>query len=224
MQYILHTKIMLKNTTIKTPPSEITLYIKTLLFGLSIFGLFYGYTSWLAIPGVLNKSAADTAVFLMGASMLLSGICYFWNIFDPLIRFRKHLGLIGFAFGIAHLALSFSALQSLLKVETWQKGLMWPALTGLLAMMIFTVMALVSNSRTARLLGGKWWRRVLRTGYLALILVLVHVVLLKSGRWMTWYQNGMETLPSLSLLISIFMMVVILMRVALWLELKRKQQ
>jgi DMSO/TMAO reductase YedYZ heme-binding membrane subunit len=207
-----------KNTT-----SEGILYLKTTIFGLVIYSLFYAYTNWLSIPGAVNKSVADVSIFLMGLSMLLSGVCYFWNIFDPLIRYRKYLGLIGFAFGLVHIALSFSALQAVLKVETWQKGLMWPAFTGLLAAVIFTVMALVSNNRMAIFLGGKLWRYVLRTGYLAVILVAAHVVLLKSARWLTWYNEGMKTLPSLSLLISIFMVVVVLMRVALWVALKRKK-
>lgn len=210
------------NSKYKTPPSEKSLYLKTTVFSLAIFGLFYAYTSWLAIPGVLNKSVADASIFLMGLSMLLSGICYFWNVFDPLIRYRKHLGLIGFAFGVVHIVLSFSTLQNLLKVETWEKGAMWPAFTGLLATVIFTVMALISNSRMAMLLGGKWWRYLLRTGYVAVILVWLHVVLLKSARWITWYEGGMKTLPSLSLLISIFMVIVIVMRIALWIALKRK--
>lgn len=207
----------------KPPPSEKSLYIKTLIFGLAVFGLFYGYMALLGIPGTLNKSTADTAIFLMGASMLLSGICYFWNVFDPLIRYRKYLGLIGFAFGLVHIALSYSALLSLFKVETWQNGMMWPAFNGLLAIIIFTVMALISNSHMARLLGGKIWRYILRTGYLAVIFVWVHIVLLKSDRWLSWYQGGMKTLPSLSLIITIFIIIVLLMRVALWLALIRKK-
>lgn len=209
---------------IKTPLSEKTLYFRTLLFSLVVFGVFYGYTAWLGIPGVLNKSTADTAIFLIGLSMILSGLCYFWNIFDPLIRYRKHLGLVGFAFAVVHVALSYPALLSLFNVETWQNGIMWPAFTGLLAMIIFTIMALISNSYMARLLGGKKWRYVLRAGYIAIILVWLHVVLLKSGRWVTWYQGGMETLPSLSLLVSIFMVIVVLMRVALWFALKRRSR
>jgi DMSO/TMAO reductase YedYZ heme-binding membrane subunit len=199
------------------------MYLKVTGFGLLIFGLFYSYTAWLAIPGTLNKTVADTAIFLIGLSMLLSSLCYFWNIFDPLIRYRKHLGLIGFAFGLLHIGLSFPALQSLFLSETWEKNAMWPALTGLLATLIFAAMALISNSRMAILLGGKWWRYILRTGYIAVILVWLHVVLLKSSRWLTWYEEGMKTLPSLSLLISLFMLWVIAMRIALWLALRKKK-
>jgi DMSO/TMAO reductase YedYZ heme-binding membrane subunit len=212
------------NLVIKKPPSETTLYIRVLIFSLIMFAAFYGYTSWMKIPNVLNKAAADTAIVLMGLSMILSGVCYFWNFFDSMIRYRKQLGLIGWAFGLAHVILSFSALQALLKPESWAKGIIWPAFTGVIATIIFTIMALISNNLMARSLGGKWWRFILRTGYIAIIFVFAHVVLLKSVRWITWYQGGMKTLPSLSLLVSIFMVLVLLMRIALWISLHNKSK
>ncbi len=210
-------------TPIATKPlSGTSLYLRVMLFSIVVFGAGYAYTAWLGTPSVLNKTAADTSIIVMGLSMLLSSICYFWNSFDSLIRYRKHLGLVGFAFACAHMVLSFPAFQALFRPEVWQKGLMWPALTGTLAMVIFTVMALVSNTKMAMLLGGKTWRRILRTGYVAVLFVLAHVVILKSARWITWYENGMQTAPALSLLVSGFMVVVILMRIALWLATRNK--
>lgn len=204
------------------PFSEKKLYWRTLFFGLVLFAATYGYTSWLKIPGVLNKSAADTAIILIGLSMLLSSLCYFWNFVDTKIIYRKHLGLLGFAFGVAHIALSYSALLNLFKAETWQQSSLWAPLTGAVATVIFTIMALISNQFMARELGGASWRFILRTGYAAVLLVLAHVYLLKSARWITWYQGGMETPPSLSLVVSVFMVIVILMRILLWFSLKRK--
>lgn len=210
-------------SSIQRPPSEKALYLRVLIFSLALFGFCYGYTSWLGIPGVTNKAVADTSVILVGLSMILSGVCYFWNYFDSLIRYRKHLGLVGFAFVLTHIALSFPAFQALFKVSTWQSGAMWPAFTGLLAALIFSIMAVISNSAMAQILGGKTWRYILRSGYIALILVWTHVVLLKGARWITWYQGGMQTAPSLSLLVTIFMVVVVLMRLALWYSLSRKK-
>jgi len=207
--------------TTPTAPSETALYFRVGIFSLLLFGSCYAYTSFLKIPGTLNKSVADTAIILVGLSMLLSSLCYFWNFFDSVIRYRKHLGLVGFAYAIAHLVLSLSAFQALLKVETWEKGLMWPALTGVIAMVIFAIMAIISNSMMAQLLGGKVWRAILRTGYIAIIFVCVHVVLLKFPRWLTWYTSGMQTLPSLSLIVTLFMLIVLIMRVILWWSLKQ---
>lgn len=206
------------------PVSELRRYVLVLLFSVIVFALCYGYLAYLKIPGLLNKSIADTSVILIGSSMLLSSICYFWDFLDSKIVYRKHLGLVGFAFALVHLGLSFSAFQRLLQLETWQQGAYGPALAGTLALLIFTVMAIISNMYAATKLGGKTWRVILRTGYLALALVFVHVVLLKSARWLTWYQEGIKTLPSVSLIVSVFIVIVIIMRVVLWLSQRKNVQ
>ena len=208
--------------TVIKPISDWQLYLRTIIFSFVSFGFFYAYTSWLGIPNVLNKSAADVAIFLIGLSMILSGICYFWNVFDTLIKYRKYLGMVGWAFAIAHLLLSWDAFLSLLNVETWQEGAMWPVLTGFLATVIFTIMALISNKFMATFLGQNW-RPLLRTGYIAVIFVLAHVVLLRLPRWISWYEGGMQTPPSSSIIVTVFMLLVLVMRVALWLATSRKQ-
>jgi len=200
------------------------LYLRVLVLGLIVFGLSYFYTSFNQIPNALNKSVADTSVILIGLSMLLSSICYFWNSLDSKIIYRKHLGLIGFAFGLVHIGLSLSLLQRLFNIETWQKGAFWPALTGLIAALIFAVMTFISNKYAASHLGGKVWRMILRTGYVAILLVFAHIVLLKSSRWITWYQAGMKTPPSMSLIVSGLIVIVLGMRVLLWWALKKNQK
>lgn len=200
---------------------ELPFYLKSGIFGSLVFALSYAYMGWLNIPGQLNKSMADTAIILMGFSMLLSSVCYFWNFLDWAIIYRKYLGLIGFAFALAHIALSWTPFMSLFTINTWQQGKMWPLFMGAVALGIFCIMAFVSSSFIARKLGFVTWKRILRTGYGAVILVWFHVVLLKSARWVTWYQGGMRTPPSLSLLVSMFMIVVIIMRIFLWWSLRK---
>ncbi len=196
-------------------------YLKVLVLGLAVFGASYYYTQSQQIPNVLNKSVADTSIILIGLSMLLSSLCYFWNFLDSQSIYRRHLGLIGFAFGLVHIGLSWSTMLKLFDVATWQRGTYWPALTGLIATVIFTIMTLISNTFAIKKLGRNW-RPMLRWGYAAVILVFAHVVLLKSARWVTWYSNGMTTPASLSLLVSGFMLLVLVMRVVLLLALKRK--
>lgn len=200
---------------------EWLLYLEAGIFGLLVFALSYTYTGWLNIPGQLNKSLADTAIILMGFSMLLSSVCYFWNFLDWAIIYRKYLGLIGFAFALAHIVLSWTPFMSLFTMNAWQQGKMWPILMGAVALGIFGIMALVSNLYIARKLGFETWKRILRVGYGAVMLVWLHVVLLKSGRWITWYQGGMKTPPSLSLLVTMFMTVVVVMRIFLWWSLRK---
>lgn len=206
------------------PLSERQLYLRVSLFGLVIFGAMYGYISFLKLPNVLNKSVADTAVVLIGLSMLLSGVCYFWNVFDTKIVYRKHLGLIGFAFALLHLLLSWSAFLRLFEADTWESQTIWAPLTGLIALLIFAVMAAISNKFSALHLGGKVWRGILRTGYVALFFVLAHVVFLRLARWQSWLSEGMKSLPSVSLIVVGFIILVLLMRAALMISLRTKRK
>lgn len=203
-------------------PKDWPMYLKTAVFGLLVFGASYGYIRWLGIPREMNKAAADTAIVLIGLSMLISSVSYFFNFLDWSVAYRKHLGLIGFAFAVAHLVLSWNPFLSLFRLSTWEEGRMWPVLSGTLALLIFTGMTLISNAFSARRL-GRSWRPALRVGYVAVALVLLHVYLLRSGRWLAWFQGGMTTPPSLSLLVALFMVVVIFMRLVLWWRTSRKK-
>lgn len=205
-------------------PSELSVYLRTLLFGLFVFGACYLYTIYLKIPSPLNKSAADTSIILIGFSMWLSSLSYFFNIFDTKITYRKQLGLIGFAFGIMHIALSFSLLKTLLSLSTWQHGALWAPLTGLGAALIFTLMTFISRRSAMIQIGILRWRMMLRSGYIAMLLVWLHIVILKSPRWITWFTGGMKTLPSLSLVDSGFILVVICMRILMWWRIKQSTQ
>jgi DMSO/TMAO reductase YedYZ heme-binding membrane subunit len=214
-----------KNVVKKSPApassSDWIRYVKTALFGAVVFGLCYSYIRWTGAPNELNKSLADTSILLISFSMVISSLCYFWNTLDWTIVYRKHLGILGFAFGVAHLSQSWGAFMSLLDATTWQQGKMWPVLMGALALGLFAAMAIISNTVAALLLGGKIWRYILRSGYLAIIFVWLHVVLLKSARWILWYEGGMKTPPSLSLIVTGVMSVVLLARVVLWWRLRR---
>lgn len=210
----------------RTKPSAFgdwPLFLKTGIFGLVLFALSYSYSHWMKIPGELNKSMADTAILLIGLSMVLGSVSYFWKSFVWALVYRKYLGLIGFAFGVAHLLLSWGAFLSLLNISTWQQGKMWPVLSGAIALIIFAIMTAVSNSFLVRRLGTVNWKRILQMGYVAILFVLLHVVLLKSGRWVTWYQGGMKTLPSLSLVVTLFIVLVVVMRISLEWSLRRKK-
>ncbi len=200
--------------------SELGIYGRVVFVSLVLYGALYAYTSYMGIPNVMNKSVADASIVLIGLSMWLSSLSYFFTIFDPLIKYRKHLGLVGFAYGVTHIILSFSALQLLFDIKTWQTGTMWPALTGLLATVIFSVMTLISNRLMMTKLGVVLWRQILRLGYIAMIFVVAHVVLLKYARWATW-ASELQSPPSTSLMVTVFSLVVILMRLLMEWRIRR---
>jgi DMSO/TMAO reductase YedYZ heme-binding membrane subunit len=203
--------------------SEMTLYLRVLILGILVCAACYFYTTFNKIPSTFNKSVADTSVILMGLSMVLSSVCFFWDRFDSFIIYRKQLGLIGFGFGLLHVGLSWEALEKLFLPTTWATPAYQPILAGVLGLIIFSMMALISNQFAAHKLGGRNWRYLLRTGYLAMFFIWIHVVLLKMVRWMAWYKGGMKTLPSISLMISLFIIVILVMRGALAFSLYRKR-
>lgn len=204
--------------------SELKLYFQTSIFSAVIFGITYWYITWLGIPNALNKSVADTGIILMGWSMLLSSVCYFWNFLDKMIIYRKYLGLVGFAFGVVHLILSWGAFLRLFSFANWQNGILWAPLAGTLAFIIFLMMTLISNKYMIGKLGGKLWKQLLRTGYVAVIFVAIHVIALRWGRWMSWAEEGFNSPPSMSLLVTVFTATVVLMRIALWIALKNRKK
>lgn len=208
----------------KSPSPVLKYYVQTSICSAVIFGACFAYLKFLGIPGEINKSLADTAIILAGLSMVISSLCYFFNFLDWSIAYRKYLGLVSFAFAVAHLVMSWKPFLNLFKVATWQEGRVWPVLAGTVALAIFAVMALISNAFSAKLLGGKLWRQILRFGYVAILFVLAHVVLLKYARWVTWFEEGMTSAPSLSLIVSVFMVFVVVMRVLLWLALRSKSK
>lgn len=213
------------HSTIKkiSPTSPLLLYAHTLVFGLLFFAIFYVYNAALGASGLLNKAVADTAVILIGLSMALSGLCYFWDIFDTKIIYRKYLGLMGYAFTLVHVLLSTRAFAKFLDPVAWETGSVLPVIEATMATAIFTIMALISNAYSAKELGGVTWRRILRTGYIALIFVLMHVALLKAKHWMEWWQSGFGAPPIASLMVSIFILLVLLLRIALWASLLMKK-
>lgn len=206
------------------PKTELELYVRVLVFGLFIFAVFYLYIFWQGLPGALNKAVADAGIVLIGLSMLLSGLCYFWDFVDTKIIYRKYLGLIGYAFALVHIGLSFPTFDRFLSPEGWEDGVPRAPLAGFIATAIFTIMAMISNKFSIESLGGKSWRLILRTGYIGVVFVWLHVYFLRVSRWAEWFVSREIRPPSLSLIMTIFMTLVVLMRIALWFSLLRKRK
>lgn len=202
--------------------TEKSIYIRTTIFGLIVFVAFFAYTNFLKIPNAVNKSFADTAILLMGLSMAIKSIAYFFHSARAFLLYRKQLGLIGFGFLVGHIALSFSAFLSLFTPKAWSTGIPWPMFTGFVAGAIFTVMAAISFQKIASLLNGTLWRRILQMGYIALLLSVIHVILLKFGRWSTWYREGVQTAPSTSLVVAFITGIVLFLRIIYLLTRKKR--
>jgi len=226
---------------VKKIPHSSTLkyWVNSALFGLAVFiatnfyiFLLEGHNSIF----VANRAAASTAFILIGFSLMLSGICYFWDFFDTKIIYRKYLGITGFVFGLTHALLS-----TYFYVFVWSNNFgpnvffsQWNVFGlkisnvvafafGLLGLLIFIMMASISNRYAARELGGIWWRRLLRFGYLAYVFIILHFAIKRSDEWLAWLDQTQKSLPPISLLLLLLGLAVLGIRVALQISLIRKK-
>lgn len=213
----------------KTKPiSSLKLLLNTTLFSILIFIASSLYL--FARRGnydlfIANKVFAVTALFLIGFSLALSGLCYFWDFVDKKIIYRKHLGLAGFSFGIVHILVTLFLLQD---IHPWQElfgDKILSTLFGIIALIIFTGLAAISNKYAVHELGSKQWRQLLSYGgYSGFILVLFHFSLLKYNGWLNWLSSYDPLLPPLSLIAIIFSVAVLVLRLILAISVYRKKE
>lgn len=198
-------------------PEEKRLWKRSFVFGciicVFIFVIFTTSSGQVSLR-IFNRSAAWTSVILIGLSFFLTSICYFWNFADRFIIYRKHLGLIGFYFGALHMLLILFSLSKRVNIFNYflSEGHFTPFIFGYSALLIFTMMAFISNRYAAHELGGKRWRQFLRVGYIGLIFAVVHFYLLSAGRW-----------SPVGIVVLVFVSVVLLLRIALEISVRRKK-
>lgn len=200
------------------------IWTNTFLFSFIIYIIFIGLTSYLENGFnalVISKSLAGTSAILFGASFSLSGFCYYWDFLDKKICYRKYLGLAGFWFALAYSI-------SLLIVDPqrylfgfWDNFFSADILLGLASMVIFTFLAIISNDKAMMKLGPKNWRKLMRFGYLAWLLLVFRAWAIEKDLWMSWL-NSLTSFPPPRLLLSIFVLAVILFRLSIEINKKIK--
>lgn len=173
-----------------------------------LLGLFTLTTRRAVDPNLYlaNKSIACAAFLLILLSYSFSAFYHFNKRFKRGLVMRRPFGIVGFGFAILHVGLT------LFVQDPQQTGIRkfpfpsyfldhWVAiLLAILAFGYFTYALKISffpgeaNSDNLSL-----WRRRLRYGYVAALLVLIHVVLLKFQGWIDWFGKFDPSIPPLSL-------------------------
>lgn len=205
-----------------------TLYhwICAFFVSLLIFTLFFLYTLYTGDQPnaqTLNSVAANTGLTVVILSFAIGNIAFFFPLFAKFIKYRKETGLIGFFIILIHVALTLLVLQNVFPFPSSYihgKALL-SFIAALLATGIVTLMALVSNTTAIKML-GKWWRRILRLGYIAVILGLLHMTLRETGSWGEYTQNLMQP-PPLSIIILWFGIWTIILRICVYFMTKRNK-
>src|SRR3989338_8627418 len=155
---------------VKTPVKpERHLWLNTIAFSLvffSILSIYLRVRRGYYDLYIINKVLASTSVSLIGISLVLSSICYFWNFADSKIIYRKHLGIIGFIYAVIHTIVSLFFLSDHFQFPDYflAPDHVLTFLAGLVALTIFLFMTVISNNYAVHELGGQNWRKVLRYG------------------------------------------------------------
>jgi DMSO/TMAO reductase YedYZ heme-binding membrane subunit len=194
---------------------------------ISIF-LFLIVTAYYSLAGhhfsikMWNKSIADTSFIVIGISLILSSLCYFFNFADKYIIYRKHLGIVGFLILIIHILISILHPVYGPFPEYYLTEKRFPSfVAAVLAAIILTGMAAISNRFSIQNLGPKLWRTLLRFGFLAYILTLFHFGVKNLNLFIKYFTDTQLSLPPMSLLAFVFGIVVIAFRIMLFLKVRR---
>jgi sulfoxide reductase heme-binding subunit YedZ len=145
-----------------------------------------GWLFWLGLTGGLGPEPIKAlehrygliALQLLVAGLAITPLCRIARV--NLMRFRRAVGLLAFAYVTAHLLVWLLLdLRSLLLI--WQDLVKRPYVTiGMAAFACLVPLALTSNDRSVRALGPRW-RRLHRLTYVAVPLGAVHFVMLVKG-------------------------------------------
>ncbi len=103
----------------------------------------------------------------------------YWRL--SLLKNRRKIGLGCFLFSIIHALLTLKVRN----VDWLNANTYVNYFTGLSSILIFTILAVTSNNWSIRKL-GKNWKKLHRLTYLALILLIFHLFLVKQHPW-DWY-------------------------------------
>ncbi len=132
----------------------------------------------------VNSVVAFSAVFIIGLSFAFGPLARFIHFFRPWLVYRKDFGLIGFALAALHIVLVVP-MMLLEETREFNFGDVASLAVAAVAFMIFLLMALTSTAKWVEKLGYDNWKNLQRMGYIAIVLVLFHVVLLEKGVFLT---------------------------------------
>ncbi|MFH1390766.1 MAG: ferric reductase-like transmembrane domain-containing protein [Candidatus Diapherotrites archaeon] len=127
----------------------------------------------------INAIVAFSATIIIGLSALMGPVARFVPKWKSILEMRRPLGIIGFGLAALHLMIVVPLLLEE-PSEVFLGDVVSIVVAGV-AFVIFTLMALTSTSKWVEKLGYDNWKMLQRLGYLAMALVLFHIILLEQG-------------------------------------------
>lgn len=137
---------------------------------------------------------AVTSGVLLAMSFSLSSFAYYFDFLDSKVVYRKQLGLMGYFVALGYGLVAVSA-KPALYIGAFPKSLFTIEVgLGVIAMAIFTVMALISNVKAVKLLGGKLWKDILGLGYIAYALLVIRGIFLDAVLWQQVFAGDVSSI------------------------------
>ena len=168
--------------------------------GIHIVWLFWSGQSGGLGPEPINaleRVLGETGLKLIIVGLMITPLLKFTRI--NLIRFRRAIGLAAFLYIGVHLAV-WLVLDIGLLSEIWAGIVKRPYITvGMAGFLALLPLAITSNDRSVRKLGGGRWRSLHRLTYIAAILGAVHFVMI--GK--TWQAESLVYLGVVVLLLAL---------------------
>jgi DMSO/TMAO reductase YedYZ heme-binding membrane subunit len=180
---------------------------------------FAGEVPWRHFPlFILNKATSLAAVVFVACSYLIGKIIR-WHDHDKALRLVviKFCGLLGFFLAAVHAVFSLCLLSPAYYGKYFDDGGRLNlqgevALTvGVLALFFLLSPAVTTLPMMPKAIGGWRWKRSQRAGYVALALVVVHLVILGIKGWLA-PQGWHGGIPPVSLVAVVVALVPLLVK------------
>ncbi|MBI4426582.1 MAG: ferric reductase-like transmembrane domain-containing protein [Candidatus Kerfeldbacteria bacterium] len=169
---------------------------------------------------IANKIFAGVAAILFGLVLILGPLRRSFPGLQQSIDLRKELGIVAFFLALVHSVVSSFFLESHFS-RTWFVENLWSVLFGVVALVVFAILLVISYRFLRERLGVNRWRVLQNWGMrIGFLLVVLHVGALKLPAWISWYQKGGEKelvhpeWPGAGLLVGWFLAFMLFVRIA----------
>jgi len=138
-----------------------------------VYTAFWGDLGANPVETITNTTGIWT-LRLLAISVAITPVRWLtkWN---PIITFRRMIGLFAFFYGFLHFMIYFVLDRSLMFDDLWEDVMKRPYITmGFTAFMLLIPLAVTSTAGWIRRLGGKRWNLLHRLVYASAVLAVIH--------------------------------------------------
>lgn len=197
-----------------------------------VFGASLGYAilryhiagdvSWAHFPlFILNKATALSAVIFVASSYLIGPFLKWHNRSTQKLVIIKFCVLMGFSLAAIHTVMAVCVLNPAYFAKYFDADgrLNWIGelgmTVGVIALWALTIPAITTRPMMAKEIGGWRWKRTQRMGYLCLLLVVAHLVVLGLRGWLkpAGWPGGLPPISLIAVSAALVALVVKLRRV-----------